>query len=138
MDWKLYKRLLRYHVLPELRNRNGGNLNNLVWTQDGAPCHRERSNIAYLNNQFDGRLVSVGAEREWPARSPDLNPCDYFLWGYLKSKVYFPKPRNLQELEDAIRRELNLITPEMCSRVVLNIKSRAQKCLAANGDTFED
>jgi len=25
-----------------------------------------------------------------PARSPDLTPCDYFLWGYVKDKVFVP------------------------------------------------
>ena len=25
---------------------------------------------------------------EWPARSPDLTPCDFFLWGWLKEQVY--------------------------------------------------
>lgn len=25
---------------------------------------------------------------EWRPRSPNLMPCNYFLWGYLKNKVY--------------------------------------------------
>jgi hypothetical protein len=24
----------------------------------------------------------------WPARSLDLNPCDFFLWGHLRQIVY--------------------------------------------------
>ncbi|GBM20352.1 hypothetical protein AVEN_195900-1 [Araneus ventricosus] len=24
----------------------------------------------------------------WPLRSPDLTPCDFFLWGHVKDKVY--------------------------------------------------
>jgi hypothetical protein len=24
----------------------------------------------------------------WPARSPDLNPSDFFLWGCMKSRVH--------------------------------------------------
>ena len=42
--------------------------------------------------------------RDWPARSPDLNPLDFFLWGYLKSQVYSPWPNKLDELETNIRR----------------------------------
>ena len=34
-------------------------------------------------------------------RSPDLNPCDFFLWGYLKSKVYSNRPQSIEELKDA-------------------------------------
>ncbi|GBN23572.1 hypothetical protein AVEN_144157-1 [Araneus ventricosus] len=27
----------------------------------------------------------------WPPRSPDLTPCDFFLWGYVKDKIYVPQ-----------------------------------------------
>jgi len=26
----------------------------------------------------------------WPPRSPDLTPCDFFLWGFVKEAVYVP------------------------------------------------
>ena len=36
----------------------------------------------------------------WPARSPDLSACDFFLWGYLKSQVFkAPAPHIVQELK---------------------------------------
>ena len=53
MDGRTYHSLLQYHVLPELRRQNGGNLHGLVWTQDGAPCHITQANIQYLDNQFE-------------------------------------------------------------------------------------
>lgn len=137
MNAAKYKSLLQYHVLPEVRANNGGNLDNLTWTQDGAPCHTERRNIAYLHRQFDGRLISKGAEREWPPRSPDLNPCDFFLWGYLKSRVYYPKPNNLDELQAAIQREVRQMDPDMCRRAVLDIRKRADLCLNNDGKCFE-
>ena len=34
-----YHRLLSHNVLPKLQEWNGGNLDNLWWHQDGAPCH---------------------------------------------------------------------------------------------------
>ena len=54
--------------------------------QDGAPCHTMGINLQLLDMEFDGRVVSRRAIRgvEWPPRLPDLNPCDFFLWGYLK------------------------------------------------------
>ena len=27
----------------------------------------------------------------WPPRSPDLTPCDFFLWGYVKDNAYEPQ-----------------------------------------------
>jgi hypothetical protein len=40
--------------------------------------------INVLNEIFEDRLIS---HRLWPARSPDLNPYDLYLWGNLKNKV---------------------------------------------------
>ena len=48
----------------------------------------------------------------WPPRSPDLNPCDYFLWGYLKSVVYYPLPKTILELKANIEREMKKISKE--------------------------
>jgi len=44
--------------------------------QDGTPPHK--SNIAqeWLASKFGQKFLAKGT---WPARSPDLNPCDYFL-----------------------------------------------------------
>ena len=76
MDGAGYYRLLRYHVIPRLKQLNGGTLNGLTWTQDGAPPHRTNQNINYIDGQFGNRVFAwksrTGAE--WPPRSPDLNP----------------------------------------------------------------
>ena len=66
---------------------------------------------SFFCNLFISRKPING--RDWPARSPpDLNPCDFFLWGYLKSKVYCPKPRTLDDLENNI----GLLQPNMIRR----------------------
>ena len=57
MDGRAYHTLLQYHVLPDLRQWNGGRLDRLVWTQDGAPCHVTLSNMRYLDTQFTDRVV---------------------------------------------------------------------------------
>jgi len=33
-----------------------------------------------LREMFPGRLISLRGDVGWPARSPDLSPCDFFLW----------------------------------------------------------
>jgi hypothetical protein len=42
---------------------------------------------------FPGHLISLRGDMGWPARSPDLSPCDFFLWGYPKEKVFKHRPR---------------------------------------------
>jgi len=53
---------------------------NVWWFQDGAPCHRRRIVIDRLRELFGGQVVAFNHENEWPARSPDLTPCDFFLF----------------------------------------------------------
>ena len=41
-----------------------------------------------MNNEYPNRWIERGGPHPWPARSPDFNPVDYFLWEYLKTEVY--------------------------------------------------
>ncbi|GFW76286.1 uncharacterized protein TNCV_1580651 [Trichonephila clavipes] len=39
-------------------------------------------------------------------RSPDLNPCDFWLWGRLRQLVSCDQPRTLPHLKDSISRHV--------------------------------
>ncbi|GBM72480.1 hypothetical protein AVEN_106617-1 [Araneus ventricosus] len=53
-----------------------------------------------------------------PLRSPDLTPCDFFLWGYVKEKVYVPpNPTMLQALQERITAAVTDIDGNMLSNV---------------------
>ena len=56
----------------------------------------------------------------WPPRSPDLNPADFYLWGYLKTVVYNPQPKKLDDLMANIKREINKI-PKSVLKMFLKI-----------------
>ncbi|KAJ4447741.1 hypothetical protein ANN_09749 [Periplaneta americana] len=58
---------------------------------------------------FPGRIISRFGDIAWPPRSPDLTAADYFLRGYLKSRVYRNKPRTIIQLKQNIRNEINAI-----------------------------
>ena len=139
MTADIYHTHLQYRVLPQLRQDNGGTLNGLYWAQDGAPCHTADVNVNYLDRQFGNRVISNRSirGRDWPPRSPDLNPLDFFLWGFLKSKVYTPRPATLAELRANITLEMGRVDPAMINRAMLDFKARCHKCIAANGDFFE-
>jgi len=56
--------------------------------------------------------------RTWPAWSPNLTPCDYFLWGYVKDKVFVPpQPVSIPDLKNRITAAMETITPDLLSRV---------------------
>ncbi|GFU58731.1 hypothetical protein TNCV_932721 [Trichonephila clavipes] len=55
---------------------------------DGAPAHFSIDVRAHLQATFPGGWIGRGGPIAWPARSPDLSPLDFFLWGFLKGLVY--------------------------------------------------
>ncbi|GFY09567.1 hypothetical protein TNCV_4322451 [Trichonephila clavipes] len=87
--------------IPELNNHD---VQELWFQQDGATCHTARATIDLLKDTFGDRLISRFGPVNWPPRSCDLTPLDYFLWGYVKSLVYADKPQTLDHLEGNIRR----------------------------------
>ncbi|GFT34961.1 putative DD41D transposase [Trichonephila clavipes] len=75
--------------IPELNNHD---VQEQWFQQDGATCHTARVTIDLLKDTFGDRLISRFRPVNWPPRSCDLTPRDYFLWGYVKSLVYADKP----------------------------------------------
>ena len=54
----------------------------------------------------------------WPSRFPDLTPCDFFLWGCVKSLVYVPPLlTSVDNLKTRITEVLITINPDMLVRV---------------------
>ena len=53
-------------------------------------CHPHSSNEswAWLQQRFPDRLISHRCDPQWSPHPPDLNPPDFYLWGYLKDRVY--------------------------------------------------
>ncbi|GFY09159.1 DUF5641 domain-containing protein [Trichonephila clavipes] len=96
----------------------------LWFQQDGATCHTAHATIDLLKDTFGDRLISRFGPVNWPPRSCDLTPLDYFLWGYVKSLVYVDKPQALDHLEDNIRRVIADIRPQMLEKVIENWTSR--------------
>lgn len=119
-------------------NDNPNQIDRNIWyQQDGAPPHFAVEVREYLNGVFPNRWIGRRGAIEWPARSPDMTPLDYFLWGYLKSKVYVNRPNNIESLKIRIREEIELITPETIQDVVDNFQQRLYYCQETNGFQFE-
>ncbi|GFW28990.1 DUF4817 domain-containing protein [Trichonephila clavipes] len=116
-----YRAMISNFFIPELNNHD---VQELWFQQDGATCHTARATIDLLKDTFGDRLISRFGPANWPPRSCDLTPLDYFLWGYVKSLVYADKPQTLDHLEDNIRRVIVDIRPQMLEKVVENWTSR--------------
>ena len=94
--------------------------NVMFWQQDGAPSHTSNATMQYLRGQFPGRVISKRGDWPWPPRSPDLTVCDFFLWGYLKQRIWNvphdEQPNNLRQLREAIVTECRNIDQQTIQR----------------------
>ncbi|GFW49720.1 putative LOC100569746 [Trichonephila clavipes] len=125
-----YRAMITNFFIPELNNHD---VQELWFQQDGATCHTARATIDLLKDTFGDRLISRFGPVNWPPRSWDLTPLDYFLWGYVKSLVYADKPQTLDHLEDNIRRVIADIRPQMLEKVIENWTSRLDYIRASRG-----
>ena len=113
-----------------------------LWFQhDGCPAHNARAVSRFLDRQFATRWIGNQSLIPWPARSPDLTPMDFYLWGYVKNIVYaanLPPIASNEELRERIRDACRSISPDSIRAAVADTwVARAQACLQADGGHFE-
>ena len=97
--------------------------------QDGAPPHFVNIVHTFLDKQFPARWIRRGSS----ARSPDLIPPDFFLWGFVKDQVYGTPVRDLADLQERIYAAVNNVTPQMFHNTHVEVKNRLDICHASNG-----
>ncbi|GBO46894.1 hypothetical protein AVEN_186267-1 [Araneus ventricosus] len=111
-----YESLLRNHLIPALQQR--GHVDRKIFMQDGAPPHIAGTVKQLLNLHFgNDRIISRHFLIAWPPRSPDLNPCDFWLWR-LKDVVYGNPIVNVGEFQNRITQHIHNITNETLRSVV--------------------
>ena len=109
-----YRDMLEDYLWPELDELD---FNNMWFQQDCDTSHTARVTIDLLKGKFGERVISRNGLVEWPPRSCDLTPLDFFLWGHIKSLVYANKTAPLDDLKDNTQREIVNVPVEMCASV---------------------
>lgn len=130
-----YLTMLREFLLPQLQNED---LGEIIFMQDGAPPHFANIVRTFLDKTFTSWIGRRGTT-DWPARSPDLTPCDFALWGIVKEAVFSRNPDSLQTLRQYIREEIQKIdmNKQLCQNICHVIKDRCLKCIGEEGKHFE-
>lgn len=133
-----YLEFLQNQVDDILSNIPLNQLWRVIWQQDGAPCHNTQEVTNHLNTNFAEWIGRRGTIL-WPPRSPDLTPLDFFLWGYLKNKVYKNRVQDINELMERIIAEITQLNdnPDILQNVLRNISRRYQICIQENGLQIE-
>lgn len=118
-----FLRLLSRYFLPMLPTF----LENAILKQEGAPPHCSSQVKQLLYNSFSGFWIGKGDPTAWPPRSPDLTPLDFFLWGFLKNKVFHTTWSNLTQLKRRTKSAIRSVTANTLQKVWRN----AHDCLNA-------
>ena len=144
MNSQRYINMVVNQIVPSLQQlgyrqgRCGIYFPGLFYIQDGAPCHTSHQSRAVLEQYFPNKVVSRFNTVEWPARSPDLTPLDFWLWGYLKAKVYSnPMPASLNDLQNRIVLQCRQMPQNMIVSAIQAMYERAQLCIQRRGHVVE-
>lgn len=132
-----YLNFLR-NILPDLFENLPLGLLGRMWLQhDGSPVHYSAEVRNYLDEEFPNRWIGRGGPVEWPPRSPDLTKIDFFLWGYVKEKVFQTPPNTREDMIERIREAFQSINHQTLSNVSRSFTNRLRLCLQQNGGHFE-
>ena len=113
----------------KLRGVCGARRREQWFQQDGAAPHTSKKSIDWITNHFHTQSISRKLDNEWAPCSPDLNPLDYHLWGFLKDTFLGREFATYEELRDAITQRVREIPIEQCNRVIDNFQERIKLCI---------
>ena len=89
--------------------------------------------MQHWNVQQRVTCVSSFGHIAWPARSPELTVPDFFLWGFLKDRLFRRRTMTIQELK-----QVATIDEDLRRRVYGNFQTRLQQCIDINGGHLPD
>lgn len=127
-----YLELLDHYLWPKIQHRG------LFFQKDGAPAHYADVVREWLNTKLPNRWIGRRGPIEWPARSPDLSPCDFYLWGRLKDIVYRERVHTLDELRDRIRIAFDTLFTYEIEAACNCVQERLRQCVALSGAQLTD
>ena len=74
----------------------------------------------------------------WPPRSPDLTLCDFFLWEYIKDRVFVPPlPVSLNELKQRITTAAASVDKDILRSVCTELDYHIDICRVTKGSYLE-
>ena len=97
---------------------------------DNASAHKAKVTTTFLSEQGIQVL-------DHPPYSPDLAPCDFWLFPVLKEKLAGRKFDRVQDLAKAVRSELSGLPKTDYQRALENWRRRLELCIRANGEYFK-
>jgi hypothetical protein len=134
----IYANIL-HHQLPALFEIVSVRTRRQVYTTAWRSTpHFHRIVTDYLNQQFCNPWFGRGGAQKWPPWSPDLNPLDCLVWGYMKAMVCARKVNMRQEPVRRIFSAARRINKAAVLRKIRrSLVARVWKCIQADVGHFE-
>lgn len=104
--------------------------NSWILHDDNAPSHRATIVTDFLAKNSTNVL-------QQPPYSPDLAPCDFFLFPKLKLPLRGTRFESIEAIKQNSARELKSIPESAYKKCFDNWKCRWHRCIGANGAYFE-
>jgi hypothetical protein len=123
--------LLAQKLLPDIRRISQGEF--FVFQQDGAPAHRARDTVSFLERETPDFIPPT----LWPPNSPDLNPVDYSIWSVLQEKVYRSRINSVDELKTRLIDEWARFDQSIVDGAIGQWRRRLRACVRVRGAHFE-
>jgi len=133
-----YLDMLQLWLLPQLQN-----ILMFIFHQDGSPAHFHCEVCQYLNTVLPGCWVGRASGNDqplmlWPPRSPETTPCDFFLWGWVKDRVFIPAfSQGLIDLKARIVAAVKNIDAPMLMHVWQELEYCIDVCRVTHGAHIE-
>lgn len=112
----------------EIKNRS--TLRNVMLHHDNASPHKAKAVTEYLKEQ---RITAL----PHPPYSPDLAPCDFFLFPRIKKELGGKRFESVEELKRAVKAIANDISKEDYTKCFENWCTRLKRCIEVGGEYFE-
>jgi hypothetical protein len=135
---RTYLDMLQLWLVPQLQN-----LPTFIFQQYGSPARFHCEVRQYLNTVLPGHWIGRASGNDKPlllrpSRSPDITPSDFFLWGYVKDRVFVPPlPRDLADLKARIIAAVKNTDAPMLTRVWQQLEFRVDVCRVTRGAHIE-
>ena len=105
----------------------------VMLVQDSAPAYGAKKVQDFLKENHPLRAP----KDIWPSSSPDLNVCDYWLFGVIEGKSNVTSHPIVNSLKAAIRRAFRNLDPEDVKRSCSRFRSRISQIIDTKGSHIE-
>jgi hypothetical protein len=104
----------------------------------GAPPRIHNDVTAFLSRQLPERQIGRGGSAPWLRQSPSLTPLNFFLWDFVKDKVYIPPvPVTLNSVKKRIQTAIEKTNQPLMQNFRHEVGYYLDVCRATNGTHIE-